>query len=189
MSEEAVAKEAAQRSSWSTTAPTDDTAAIAAPFPCRVWSARRSGEKPPPSTPASPPPQATSSWSSTPTPSSPPSFLGAIGPHFADPTVGAVAGNVKVGNRRYLLARLQALEYIVSLNLDRRAQAQLNVMSVVPGAAGAFRRRALLDAGGYPTDTLVEDADLTFTLRPPAGASPTSRAQWPGPRHRSGCGP
>jgi cellulose synthase/poly-beta-1,6-N-acetylglucosamine synthase-like glycosyltransferase len=37
-------------------------------------------------------------------------------------------------------------------------------MSVVPGAAGAFRRRALLDAGGYPTDTLVEDADLTFTL-------------------------
>ena len=93
-----------------------------------------------------------------------PDFLQRIAPHFTDPAVGAVAGNVKVGNRRSFLARLQALEYIVSLNLDRRAQAQLNVMSVVPGAAGAFRRRALLDAGGYPTDTLVEDADLTFTL-------------------------
>ncbi|HMC81000.1 MAG TPA: glycosyltransferase family 2 protein, partial [Acidimicrobiia bacterium] len=93
-----------------------------------------------------------------------PDFLRRIAPHFADPAVGAVAGNVKVGNRRSFLARLQALEYIVSLNLDRRAQAQLNVMSVVPGAAGAFRRRALLDVGGYPTDTLVEDADLTFTL-------------------------
>ena len=86
-----------------------------------------------------------------------PDFLRRIAPHFADPAVGAVAGNVKVGNRRSFLARLQALEYIVSLNLDRRAQAQLNVMSVVPGAAGAFRRRALLDVGGYPTDTLVED--------------------------------
>jgi len=91
-------------------------------------------------------------------------FLVRIAPHFADPAVGAVAGNVKVGNRRSFLARLQALEYIVSLNLDRRAQAQLNVMSVVPGAAGAFRRRALIDLGGYPCDTLVEDADLTFAL-------------------------
>jgi len=93
-----------------------------------------------------------------------PDFLRLVAPHFADPAVGAVAGNVKVGNRRSFLARLQALEYIVSLNLDRRAQAQLNVMSVVPGAAGAFRRRAVLGVGGYPTDTLVEDADLTFTL-------------------------
>ncbi|MBV8463381.1 MAG: polysaccharide deacetylase family protein, partial [Acidimicrobiales bacterium] len=38
-------------------------------------------------------------------------FLDALLPHFADPRVGAVAGNVKVGNRRGLLGRLQALEY------------------------------------------------------------------------------
>src|SRR5439155_11544005 len=53
-----------------------------------------------------------------------PDFLRRIAPHFADPAVGAVAGNVKVGNRRSFLARLQALEYVVSLNLDRRAPAQ-----------------------------------------------------------------
>jgi peptidoglycan-N-acetylglucosamine deacetylase len=35
---------------------------------------------------------------------------------------------------------------------------------VVPGAAGAFRRAALLEVGGYPADTLVEDADLTVNL-------------------------
>jgi cellulose synthase/poly-beta-1,6-N-acetylglucosamine synthase-like glycosyltransferase len=93
-----------------------------------------------------------------------PGFLAAVLPHFADPQVAAVAGNVKVGNRHSFLARLQALEYIVSLNLDRRAQAQLNIISVVPGAAGAFRRQALLAVGGYPTDTLVEDADLTTAL-------------------------
>jgi len=75
-----------------------------------------------------------------------------------------VAGNVKVGNRRSLLARLQALEYIVSLDIDRRSQDVLGVIAVVPGAAGAFRRAALVDVGGYPDDTLVEDADLTVEL-------------------------
>ena len=85
-------------------------------------------------------------------------------PHFCEPTVVAVAGNVKVGNRKGLLPRLQALEYIVSLNLDRRAQAVMGTITVVPGAAGAFRRSALDAIGGYPTDTLVEDADLTMAL-------------------------
>ncbi|MBV9284031.1 MAG: glycosyltransferase, partial [Acidimicrobiia bacterium] len=93
-----------------------------------------------------------------------PDFVDVALAHFADPAVGAVAGNVKVGNRQGLLGRLQALEYIASLNLDRRAQAELNVVAVVPGAAGAFRRVALADVGGYPTDTLVEDMDLTVSL-------------------------
>ena len=93
-----------------------------------------------------------------------PDFLDAVAPHFADPAVGAVAGNIKVGNRRSILARLQALEYIVSLDIDRRAQDVLGVIAVVPGAAGAFRRAALIDVGGYPSDTLVEDADLTVGL-------------------------
>ena len=93
-----------------------------------------------------------------------PDFLDAVAPRFADPGVGAVAGNVKVGNRRSLLARLQALEYIVSLDIDRRAQDVLGVIAVVPGAAGAFRRAALIDVGGYPSDTLVEDADVTVAL-------------------------
>jgi cellulose synthase/poly-beta-1,6-N-acetylglucosamine synthase-like glycosyltransferase len=48
--------------------------------------------------------------------------------------------------------------------LDRRAQAVMGIITVVPGAAGAFRRAALDAIGGYPTDTLVEDADLTMAL-------------------------
>ena len=93
-----------------------------------------------------------------------PGLLEAVLPHFDDPAVGAVAGNVKVGNQRSVLGKLQAIEYLVALDLDRRAQAFANVVAVVPGAAGAFRRSAVLEAGGYSTDTLVEDADLTVTL-------------------------
>src|SRR5205085_10952090 len=38
-----------------------------------------------------------------------------------DPRVGAVAGNAKVGNRINLVTRWQAVEYVTSQNLDRRA--------------------------------------------------------------------
>lgn len=93
-----------------------------------------------------------------------PDFVERILPHFANSKVGAVAGNVKVGNRGRLLAKLQSLEYIVSLALDRRAQSHLGVVSVVPGAAGAFRRDALVRIGGWPARTLVEDTDLTVSL-------------------------
>jgi cellulose synthase/poly-beta-1,6-N-acetylglucosamine synthase-like glycosyltransferase/peptidoglycan/xylan/chitin deacetylase (PgdA/CDA1 family)/spore germination protein YaaH len=85
--------------------------------------------------------------------------------HFADPKVGAVAGNAKVGNRINLLTRWQALEYITSQNLDRRAFSILNCITVVPGAVGAWRREPMELAGGFDRSTLAEDADLTMAIR------------------------
>ena len=85
-------------------------------------------------------------------------------PHFADPEVGAVAGNAKVGNRVNLWTRWQALEYITSQNFERRALNVMGAVSVVPGAIGGWRRSAVREAGGYHTDTVAEDADLTMSL-------------------------
>lgn len=85
--------------------------------------------------------------------------------HFADPQVGAVAGNAKVGNRVNLLTRWQALEYITSQNLDRRAFSVLNCITVVPGAVGAWRRDLIKRAGDFDHSTLAEDADLTVAIR------------------------
>ena len=85
--------------------------------------------------------------------------------HFADPGVGAVAGNVKVGNRLNLLTRWQSIEYITSQNLDRRAYGLLNAITVVPGAVGAWRRSAVQAVGGYLTDTMAEDMELTYRMR------------------------
>ena len=84
---------------------------------------------------------------------------------FTESRVGAVAGSVFVGNQRNLMTRFQALEYVTSQNLDRRAFELFNAISVVPGAIGAWRREALLQVGGYPRDTLAEDADLTFAVQ------------------------
>ncbi len=85
--------------------------------------------------------------------------------HFTDPRVGAVAGNAKVGNRINLLTRWQALEYVTSQNLDRRAFDVLDCITVVPGAVGAWRRKLLERAGGFSSVTLAEDADLTLSIR------------------------
>jgi peptidoglycan-N-acetylglucosamine deacetylase len=85
-------------------------------------------------------------------------------PHFMNPKIGAIAGNAKVGNRVNLWTRWQALEYITGQNLERRALDVLGAVSVVPGAIGAWRVSAVLAAGGYHTDTVAEDADLTMAL-------------------------
>jgi cellulose synthase/poly-beta-1,6-N-acetylglucosamine synthase-like glycosyltransferase/spore germination protein YaaH/peptidoglycan/xylan/chitin deacetylase (PgdA/CDA1 family) len=91
--------------------------------------------------------------------------LGRLVRWFADPKVGAVAGNAMVGNRVNLLTRWQALEYVVAQNLERRALALLGAVTVVPGAVGAWRRSALDELGGYPADTLAEDQDLTLAVQ------------------------
>ncbi len=85
--------------------------------------------------------------------------------HFSDPKTGAVAGNVKVGNRSRWLTRWQALEYITSQNMEKRAFDLLNCITVVPGALGAWRKKAIDAAGGITADTVAEDADLTIAIR------------------------
>ena len=111
--------------------------------------------------------------------------------HFADGGVGAVSGNVRVGNvstfgawlhsfdgknlsgwrklaraaQGFLLTRWQSLEYITSQNFDRRGYDLMNCITVVPGAVGALRRQAVQNVGGYTHDTLAEDTDLTWKLR------------------------
>ncbi|WP_063825175.1 glycosyltransferase [Catelliglobosispora koreensis] len=83
---------------------------------------------------------------------------------FQDPAVGSVAGNAKVANRAGLIGRLQHVEYVVAFNLERRVFEIGDCMPTVPGALGAFRRKALQDAGGISTATLAEDTDLTMAV-------------------------
>ncbi|MDM7930519.1 glycosyltransferase [Tabrizicola sp.] len=85
--------------------------------------------------------------------------------HFNDPRVGAVAGYVKVGNRRGLLTALQSIEYMTAQSIDRRAAELIGAILVVPGAIGAWRAEAVRAAGGLSGDTITEDADLTVAIQ------------------------
>ena len=98
-----------------------------------------------------------------------PRTIRALVARFADPQVGVVSGNTKVGNRRGALGRWQHLEYVMGPNLDRRMSGVLQCMPAVPGAVGAFRRETLEAVGGVGDDTLLEETDLTMAA---------SRAGW-----------
>lgn len=93
-----------------------------------------------------------------------PDTLRRLAERLGEPGVDAVAANVKVGNRTRWLTRWQSLEYIIGLNLHRRALATLGCITTIPGAACAVRRDAVLAVGGWSADTVVEDTDLTLAL-------------------------
>jgi poly-beta-1,6-N-acetyl-D-glucosamine synthase len=93
-----------------------------------------------------------------------PQALRLLARHFVDPTVGAVAGCVRVINDKTLWSAMQALEYISGYGLLKRAQNAGHVVSVVPGPIGAFRKAAVAQVGGYGHDTFAEDYDLTVKL-------------------------
>jgi peptidoglycan-N-acetylglucosamine deacetylase len=88
--------------------------------------------------------------------------------HFAiegGERLGAVAGVVRVGNReRNLLTRWQSLEYLTQIGVERSAQDALGAISIIPGACAAWRKVAILQAGGYSNITLAEDCDLALTM-------------------------
>jgi cellulose synthase/poly-beta-1,6-N-acetylglucosamine synthase-like glycosyltransferase len=91
--------------------------------------------------------------------------ISALAHRFADQSIGAIAGNAKVGNRINIVTKWQALEYVTSQNFDRRAFSSLNCITVVPGSVGAWRKSVLEETGGFSSDTLAEDQDLTILVR------------------------
>lgn len=93
-----------------------------------------------------------------------PDAVGRLVQSFVDPSIGAVSGNAKVANRGGLLGRWQHVEYVLGFNLDRRMFDVAECMLTVPGAIGAFRRKALVDVGGVSAATLAEDTDLTIAI-------------------------
>jgi cellulose synthase/poly-beta-1,6-N-acetylglucosamine synthase-like glycosyltransferase/peptidoglycan/xylan/chitin deacetylase (PgdA/CDA1 family) len=94
-----------------------------------------------------------------------PTTIAELAAKFTDAQVGAVAGRAVVGNADTTMARWQALEYVIGQAVERRAWHALGLVSVVPGAVGAWRRDAVIAAGGFARDTLAEDCDLTIDLQ------------------------
>ena len=84
---------------------------------------------------------------------------------FADPKVGAVSGNLGTRNSEFnLLTRFQYIEYLMNISLGRRFTAMLNILAIVSGAFGAFRRSAVDSVGGWEVGP-GEDADISDKLR------------------------
>lgn len=98
-----------------------------------------------------------------------PQTISMLARHFRNPKVTAVAGHVKVGNRRNILTAWQSLEYLSGICVTRMAEGLLGAISIVPGACAAWRKEAVIAAGGYSGSTLAEDSDLTLSIQKRGG--------------------
>ncbi|MBX6366141.1 MAG: glycosyltransferase family 2 protein, partial [Gemmatimonadetes bacterium] len=101
-----------------------------------------------------------------------------VRPFLEDGTTVAAGGIVRIANGcdindgfisrvrlpRSLLARFQVLEYLRAFLAGRMGWSALDVLLIVSGAFGIFRRSAVVEAGGYARDTVGEDMELIVRL-------------------------
>ena len=84
---------------------------------------------------------------------------------FADPVVGAVMGRVVPHNvGASLLTRLLDLERAGGYQISQQARYDLGLITQYGGTVGGVRRSALKSVGGWNTQSLTEDTDLTLQL-------------------------
>ncbi|MEO6443979.1 MAG: glycosyltransferase family 2 protein [Gemmatimonadaceae bacterium] len=94
-----------------------------------------------------------------------PKLLKQLTAPFFDPEVGAVMGRVVPHNvSSNLLTRLLDLERAGGYQVDQQARMNLGLVPQYGGTVGGVRREALSSVGGWRTDTLAEDTDMTFRL-------------------------
>lgn len=71
---------------------------------------------------------------------------------------------VDVGLARGVLPRIQVVEYLRAFLFGRMGWASLGGLLIISGAFGVFERRAVIEAGGYATDSVGEDMELVVRL-------------------------
>ena len=81
-----------------------------------------------------------------------------------DENLGGVAGDIRVRNTSGFLTKIQAIEYVFSINTFRRACSFFDAVPIAPGALSGFRREALGDVFGFDPDTVTEDFDTTVKI-------------------------
>lgn len=101
-----------------------------------------------------------------------------VKPIMDDPSVVACGGTiriingcqvdggylVKTGLPRSRLVRFQLIEYLRAFLFGRLGWAPMNALLIISGAFGVFRKDAVIEAGGYRTDTVGEDMELIVRL-------------------------
>ncbi|MCB0523375.1 MAG: glycosyltransferase [Lewinellaceae bacterium] len=92
-----------------------------------------------------------------------PDFLRTTLPYFEDEKVGIVQTRWEHINADYsLLTKLQALQLNVHFTVEQAGRSYGNLLLQFNGTAGVWRKKVINEAGGWQSDTLTEDLDLSF---------------------------
>ena len=96
----------------------------------------------------------------------PPDFLRRAVGRFADPKLACLQGRWTHLNRDYSwLTRAQALAIDSHFAVEQGAREAAGWLLNFNGTAGLWRRAAIVDAGGWSSDTLTEDLDLSYRVQ------------------------
>ena len=92
-----------------------------------------------------------------------PDFLMKMLSAFRDPEVGMVQSKWEHINQDYsLLTKLQAFGLDAHFSIEQGGRNNAGHFMNFNGTAGVWRRAAIEDAGGWQSDTLTEDLDLSY---------------------------
>jgi cellulose synthase/poly-beta-1,6-N-acetylglucosamine synthase-like glycosyltransferase len=90
-------------------------------------------------------------------------FLKRTLPYFQDAGLGFIQTRWGYTNRNYsYLTYLQALAIDAHFMIEQQARSQGGYYFNFNGSAGIWRKATILDAGGWRSDTLTEDLDLSY---------------------------
>ncbi|GMQ81984.1 MAG: glycosyltransferase [Rhodothermia bacterium] len=83
--------------------------------------------------------------------------------HFGEPNVGMVQARWgHINEDHSLLTRIQAFGLDAHFALEQRVRSILGCFINFNGTAGVWRKTCIEDAGGWSSDTLTEDLDLSY---------------------------
>jgi cellulose synthase/poly-beta-1,6-N-acetylglucosamine synthase-like glycosyltransferase len=101
-----------------------------------------------------------------------------VQPFIENPDTIAAGGTIRISNgctveRGFLsqvglpnrfLVLMQITEYLRAFLFGRMGWAPLNALLIISGAFGVFKKEAVIQAGGYRTDTVGEDMELVVRM-------------------------
>lgn len=94
-----------------------------------------------------------------------PDYIRLIKKVFADPQVAVAAGAVRTRFQNTVWEKGREIEYLFGFHWFRPVQHALNSPTVCSGCCTVFDRRWLVEFGGFPERTMVEDIDATWSAQ------------------------
>ena len=90
--------------------------------------------------------------------------------HMADTLMhddrnGAVTCFIRVEKPRSLLEKLQDMEYLTGFGFVQMATRSMNIIFVTPGPCTLFRKKTLVEIGGFDEENITEDLEIAWRLR------------------------
>ena len=82
---------------------------------------------------------------------------------FGSKRVGAVGGNIIVGNKKKTIELVQQLEYLYGF-FFKRADSVFNSVYIIGGAAAAYRKSVLDEVGGFDESVVTEDIEMSMRI-------------------------